>query len=219
LIARKVVGAATDLWYFFSMGDELPTNVTRLLDAFRAGEAGADRRLFEATYEELRRLAGCLMACEEPGHTLQTTALVHEAYLKLVGGGPVYWANRRHFLNTVARAMRQVLVDRARRVARPKHGGDRARLALSSIDTCSPVSFPAEQAAELEEAVMKLMESYPRCGEVVHFRFFAGLTIEQTAEVMEISPALVKKDWRFARAWLLRALEDDGEAGRRGAER
>ncbi len=185
---------------------ELPKDVTLLLEAIRGGDERAEGRLFEMTYRELRRLAGFLMDREPPGQTLQATALVNEAYLKLVGGEPVNWTNRRHFINTAARAMRHVLTDRARRYASDKHGGGRQRVRLGDIAPGVAESFPMDRINELEHAVDRLGQSNPRWGEIVHLRYFAGLTIEQTAEVMNISPALVKKDWKFARAWLVQAL-------------
>ena len=127
-----------------------------------------------------------------------------------MGSEHVNWKKRRHFVNTVARAMRQVLTDRARRVARARPEGDRRRVDPAEISAGVAESFPLERATELERAVVRLEAGNPRWGEVVHLRFFAGLTIEQTAEVMEVSPALVKKDWKFARAWLMSALEPVG---------
>ena len=201
---------ATDFCYFLAVVGDPPKEVSLVLESFRGDEAALDQRLFETTYGELRRLAGFLMAREPPGHTLQATALVNEAYLKLVGGKPVDWKNRRHFVNTVARAMRQVLTDRARRVARARHGGDRRRVDPGDISAGVAESFPLERAEELERALARLEAGNPRWAEVVHLRFFAGLTIEQTAGVMEVSTALVKKDWKFARACLMSALEPVG---------
>lgn len=193
------------------MAGELPKDVTLLLESIRDGDQRAERRLFELMYQELRRLAGFLMAREPPGHTLQATALVNQVYLKLVGGEQVDWSNRRHFIDTVARAMRHILVDRARRYASKKHGSDHKRIDLAQISPGVAASFPMERMEELERAVSRLEGFKARWGEIVHMRFFAGLTIEQTAEVMEISPALVKKDWKFARAWLLSTLDGEGE--------
>jgi len=190
---------------------ELPKDVTLLLESIQGGDQRAEGRLFELMYQELRRLAGFLMAREPPGHTLQATALVNQAYLKLVGGEQVDWSNRRHFIDTVARAMRHILVDRARRYASKKHGGDHSRVDLAEISPGVIQSFPIGRMEALEQALCRLEGFKARWGEIVHLRFFAGLTIEQTAEVMEISPALVKKDWKFARAWLLSTLDGEGE--------
>ena len=179
---------------------------TLLVESLAEGRERTEDRFIETAFGDLRRIAGFLMAGQPPGHTLQATALVNEAYLKLVGGEKVSWVDRRHFINTVARAMRQLLTDRGRRYATAKHGGERERVKLRSLDVESVEAFPPEHRRKLEDAVRALEDSNPRWGEIVHLRFFAGLTIEQTAEVMGISTALVKRDWKFARAWLASAL-------------
>ncbi|MHC4218850.1 MAG: ECF-type sigma factor [Planctomycetota bacterium] len=189
-----------------------PEDVRRLLETLRGDEGVAGQRLFEDAYGELRHLAGFLMRREPPGHTLQATALVHEAYLKLVGNEQVDWNNQRHFINTAARAMRQVLIDRARRHASEKYGGHRRRVTITDVDVGTADTFPIERMGELAEAVNQLSEANARWGELVHLRFYAGLTIEQTAEIMGISPALVNKDWRFARAWLANVLDETARA-------
>ncbi len=184
----------------------LPAEATGLLDSFRGEEVGTDLPWFESTYDDLRRLAGFLMDRQPPGQTLQATALLNEAYLRLVGGEQVDWSNRRHFINTVTLAMRQVLVDRARGKAALKRGGGVGHVDIGTIDVGVADRVPAEQAERVEQAVGALEQANTRWGEIVRLRFHAGLTIEQTAEVMSISPALVSKDWRFARAWLAHDL-------------
>ncbi len=184
----------------------LPAEATGLLDSFRGEQGGPDLPWFESTYDDLRRLAGFLMDRQPPGQTLQATALLNEAYMRLVGGERVDWSNRRHFINTVTLAMRQVLVDRARRKAAEKRGGGGGHVDIGTIDVGVADRVPAEQAERVEQAVGALEQAKPRWGEIVRLRFHAGLTIEQTAQVMSISPALVSKDWRFARAWLAHDL-------------
>ncbi|MHC4947297.1 MAG: ECF-type sigma factor [Planctomycetota bacterium] len=192
--------------------------VTQVIRDLQARGAVAEPELFEATWKDLRGLAGMLMAGEAAGHTLQPTALVNEAYLKLVGGEPMEWNDRRHFINTVARAMRQILVDRARRKRRIRHGGGRRRVRLADFDPAGTSLFPMERAEELEAAIQRLENTDPRCAEIVHLRFFTGLTVEQTAGMMSVSPALVKKEWSFARSWLKQALEGAERADADGAD-
>jgi RNA polymerase sigma factor (TIGR02999 family) len=221
--ARRLAAAArSSIMAVVQPSDE----VTRIIHDLQARGAAAEPDLFEATWNDLRGLAGMLMAGEAAGHTLQPTALVNEAYLKLVGGAPMEWNDRRHFINTVARAMRQVLVDRARRKRRMRHGGGRRRVRLADFDPAGTALFPMERTEELEAAIGRLESSDPRCAEIVHLRFFTGLTVEQTAQMMDVSPALVKKEWSFARSWLKQALEgaeraeaDGGDEARRSSPR
>ena len=177
-----------------------------LVDSFTGEGRGSGDAAFEAVYADLRRLAAFLIARQPPGQSLQATELVNEAYFRLVGGEQVDWSNRRHFVNTVAQAMRQVLIDRARRKAAGKRGGDRPRIDLAAIDVGVADRLPVDQYEQLEHAVNVLDDVNARWGEIVRMRFILGLTIAETAEVMDISPALVKKDWRFARAWLVNRL-------------
>ncbi len=178
-----------------------------LVDSFTGEGRESGDAAFEAVYADLRRLAAFLIARQPPGQSLQATELVNEAYLRLVGGEQVDWSNRRHFVNTVAQAMRQVLIDRARRKAAGKRGGDRPRIDLAAIDVGVADRLPVDQFADLEHAVNVLDDVNARWGEIVRMRFILGLTIAETADVMDISPALVKKDWRFARAWLANRLK------------
>jgi len=187
------------------MAGALPAQATGLVDSFR-GERGQDAPSFESTYQDLRRLAGFLMDRQPPGQTLQATALLNEAYLRLVGGERVDWSNRRHYINTVALAMRQILMDRARGKAALKRGGGLRRVDIDTIDVGVADRVPVEQSERVEEALIALEQANSRWGEIVRLRYHAGLTIEQVSEVMSISPGLVSKDWRFARAWLAHML-------------
>lgn len=180
-------------------------DITRILVDLR----GADRktaleRLLPLVYGELRALAGARMRHERPDHTLQPTALVHEAYVRLMGGEAPPWTDRAHFFRAAAEAMRRILVDHARKRARVKRGGDRVRVPLSD-----PIAGRADDPAEilaLDEAIQRLDEQDPRTADVVRLRYFAGLSVEETARALEISERTVKREWSFARAWLYDAL-------------
>ena len=183
------------------MDDSAKKEITLLLEAIGAGKKGATDKLLPLVYEELRRLAHSQMAGESKGHTLQATALVHEAYMRLVGGAQeVSWENRRHFFSAAVRAMRRILVERARRKAGPKSGGDHRRVPLESwVATEEP--HPLDLLA-LDEALSELERSEPRVNEIVMLRYFAGLSIDQTAEALDIAPRTVDRDWAFGKAWL-----------------
>lgn len=163
--------------------------------------------LFPLVYEELRRLARRQLAGEAREHTLRTTALVHEAYIRLVDGSRIGPVERAYFFGAAARAMRQVLVDHARRRNAAKRGGGRAPLALGDLDVS--VDAFAGELIDLDRALERLAELNPRHARVVECRFFGGLDVEQTAAVLDVSPRTVKSDWAFARAWLRRELEPD----------
>jgi RNA polymerase sigma factor (TIGR02999 family) len=184
--------------------------VTQLLAAAGGGDAKASAELLPLVYDELRRLARAHMKRESPGQTLQPTALVHEAYMRLVGDADLKWDNRGHFFGAAARAMRHILVERARRRGRVKRGGGRGRVELD--ERALAVEPPSTDLLALDEA-LNALEAYDRrkC-EVVMLRYFAGLTIEETAAAMALSIATVKNEWAFARAWLHRELNKD-EAG------
>lgn len=172
--------------------------VTLVLDAIRRGEAdSAD--LLPLVYDELRQLARIQLARLGPGQTLQATALVHEAYMKLVGGSDA-WEDRRHFFGCCARAMRNILVDAARAKHRIKRGGEWHRVTLG--DTPMPEEGPALDLLALDGALAKLERVDPRQHEIVMLRYFSGLTIGETARALEIGTATVDRQWRFARAWL-----------------
>lgn len=187
-------------------------HVSRLLDLAGSGDSRAADELLPLVYGELRRLAAANLAHEPAGLTLQPTALVHEAYLKLVGGQPVAFKGKQHFFATAARAMRQILIDRARRRQSDKHGGGHARrdVPVGELTIAAPTPGPDEPPVDLlrlNSALERLETSDPRQAEVVLLRYFAGLSIEQTAEALSVSPATVKNDWAFARAWLRREVE------------
>ena len=186
--------------------------VTEILCAVEAGDAGASKKLLPIVYEELRKLAHSLMAKTPPGNTLQPTALVHEAYLRLVGREDPGWNGRGHFFGAAAQAMRHILVEQARRKARHKHGGDRKRLDVDEIDI--PIEMPAEDMIALDEALERLRAHDARKAEVVTLRYFAGLTIEETATVLNVTERTVERDWRFARALLHRLLNPTERGGR-----
>ena len=197
-----------------SMGANSPEQVTQVLSAVRGGEQGAVPRLMELVYEELRRLARHQMAEVPPGDTLQPTALVHEAYLRLLGRETeAGWESRAHFFNAAARAMRDIIVEQARKHARLKRGGDRRRVALESDRLISPETN-SEDLLALDEALRELEENDATSARIAMLRYFAGLTLEDTARAMEMSPATLKRRWRYATAWLDRRIH--GEQPRKG---
>ena len=178
-----------------------PTHdVTRLLVAWGNGDRAALDRLMPLVYEELRRLARHYMSRERPGHTLQTTALVNEAYLRLVDQEELRLENRAHFFGIAARLMREILVDHARSRQAAKRGGGQYRLSLTKVDR--PASGPDMNLLALDEALGRLEALDPQKSRIVELRYFGGLGIEETAEVIGVSPATVKRDWKLARAWL-----------------
>ncbi len=190
------------------MAETAEGKVTQMLRSAAAGDSAAAEELLPLVYDELRRLAHHRMAHEAPGHTLQATALVHEAYVRLVGEAALPWQNRAHFFGAAARAMRQILVDSARRRRAAKRGGDRRRVGLDQLEIIAdqPVLADPDQLLALDEAVDRLSQRDARKAQIVMLRFFAGLTIEQTANVMSLSLTTVKDEWQFARAWLFNEL-------------
>ncbi len=178
--------------------------VTRLLRALEAGAHGVEEELIPLVYHELHRLAERYMRDERADHTLQPTALVHEAYLKLVEQRSTSWRNRAHFLAIAAQAMRRILVDHARRHRAAKRGGGRNVTLHDQMARAE--GFDIDLLA-LDQALGRLEEQDPRSLRVVELRYFGGLGIEETAEVLSISPATVKRDWQLARSWLRRELE------------
>jgi RNA polymerase sigma factor (TIGR02999 family) len=192
-----------------AMGADSSAQVTQVLGAVRSGEQGAAARLMELVYEELRRLARQQMARVPAGDTLQPTALVHEAYLRLVGReAEAGWESRAHFFNAAARAMRDIIVEQARKHSRLKRGGDRKRVALEGDRLISPETR-GEDLLALDEALRELEEDDPTSARIAMLRYFAGLTVEDTARVMEMSPATLKRRWRYAMAWLDRRIHGD----------
>ena len=178
--------------------------VTQLLLAWSHGDQAALDQLIPLVYEELRRLAKRQMGRERPGHTLQTTALVNEAYLRLIDSSQVHWQSRAHFFAISAQLMRRILVDFARARHNLKRGGQTPRVSLTEALEVAP-----EREADLvalDDALQTLAALDPRQSRVVELRFFGGLSVEEAAEVLKVSPETVKRDWRLAKVWLLREL-------------
>jgi RNA polymerase sigma factor (TIGR02999 family) len=182
------------------------SEVTRLLDAAGAGDRQAAADLLPLVYDELRKLAAARMAEENPAQTLQATALVHEAYVRLVGiGQPHEWNGRGHFFAAAAEAMRRILVDAARRKRSLKRGGDRRRVELADVEP--EVGAPDLDLIALDEALALLARTDPRKAELVKLRFFAGLTTEQAAAALGVSTSTADNDWAYAKSWLRVALD------------
>jgi RNA polymerase sigma factor (TIGR02999 family) len=189
------------------MGQEI-SETTRLLRAWANGEREALDHLTPRVYEELRRIAGHYMRDERPGRTLQTTALVHEAYLRMVDENKVKWEHRAHFFAVAAQIMRHILLDAARKRAAAKRGADSPRLNLDEIPDFS--SEPANELIALDDALTRLAQLDPRKARVIELRFFGGLSVEETAAVLKVSGDTVMRDWRLARAWLMNDLTCQG---------
>jgi RNA polymerase sigma-70 factor, ECF subfamily len=181
-------------------------DVTRLLAAASAGDPNAVPSLFEALYRELRQLAASTMRSERRDHTLQPTGLVHEAYLRL-SDEPMTLENRRHFFQAAAVAMRRILVEHARARVAQKRGGDARPLPLDDIDVPADSGLPPMDLSALDAALTDLAALDARQARIVELRYFAGLTVEEAAEVLALSPRTVKREWQMARAWLRRAIE------------
>lgn len=189
-----------------------PHEVTRLLRAWSAGEEGAERRLFPLVYDELRRTARRFLAGERRGHTLQATDLVHETYFRLVDQCGVEWRERAHFYAIAARSMRRILVDHARQRAAQKRGGEQPHLRL---DDASDLGHQRpDDLAALDDALTSLAEVDPYKASLVELRFFVGLSIDETAEILDCSRATVIRHWRVARSWLYDSLKGAVGAGR-----
>jgi RNA polymerase sigma factor (TIGR02999 family) len=181
------------------------SDVTRILSAIEQGDPHAAEQLLPLIYDELRRLAAQKMAQEKPGQTLQATALVHEAYLKLVDGEKAqHWNSRRHFFAAAADAMRHILVDRARRKHSRKRGGDRIRVEFDEAKVASVQD--SDEVLAVDEALTGLAAADSQAAELVKLRYFAGLSIPEAAEVLHISPRSADRLWAYARAWLRRAI-------------
>jgi RNA polymerase sigma-70 factor (ECF subfamily) len=180
--------------------------ITQLLLAWREGDQAALDQLIPLVHAELYRRAKRYMGRERRGHTLQTTALIHETYLRLVDVQQVRWQNRAHFFAIAARLMRRILVDYARERRYKKRGGEARRVSLDESLVISPE--PDEDLVALDEALSALGEVDVRKSRVVELRFFGGLSVEETAEALDVSPETVKRDWRLARSWLLRRLSE-----------
>jgi RNA polymerase sigma-70 factor, ECF subfamily len=182
------------------------SETTQLLRAWANGDPAALEQLTPLVYEELRRIAGHFMQDERPGRTIQTTALVHEAYLKLIDVTNVDWQHRAHFFAVSAQIMRRILLDRARRRVAAKRGGASPQVNLDEVPDMG--SGRARELIALDDALTALAKVEPRKARIIELRFFTGLSIEETAEVLKVSPDTVKRDWRLARAWLLAELAD-----------
>ncbi len=176
------------------------TDLTRFLDAIQQGDPSAADQLLPLVYEELRKLAAQRMKAESPDHTLQPTALVHEAYLRLVGNADSHWQSRGHFFAAAAVAMRRILIDHARAKRADKRSGDRQRVPLQAIESMS-IAAP-DDLLLLDETLLALATHDPLSAKLVELRYFAGLSVEQAAEVLGISTATAFRHWSFARAWV-----------------
>jgi RNA polymerase sigma factor (TIGR02999 family) len=184
------------------------TDLTQLLNAIEKGDRHAASRLLPLVYEELRKLATQRIAHERPGQTLDATALVHEAYLRLVGEGDQGWETRGHFFAAAAEAMRRILVENARRKRRRKHGGDRRRQDLDLRAVAAPE--PDDEVLALDAALQKLAQQDPSKAKLVELRYFGGLTGDEAARVLGISPRTADRQWVYARAWLRREIQGEG---------
>ena len=182
------------------------SDVTRILAAIEQGDARAADKLLPLVYEELRRLAAAKMSQEPPGQTLQATALVHEAYIRLVGSQDQNWSGRTHFFAAAAEAMRRILVDNARRKQRLKRGGDWQKVDLTDAEPA--IEGPSDDLIALDEALARLAEMDKTKADLVKLRYFAGLTLEQAAGVLNLPERTAKRYWAHARAWLYRQVAD-----------
>ncbi len=189
------------------------SEVTRILAAIEDGDARAADELLPIVYQELRRLAAQRLSHEPPGQTLQPTALVHEAYIRLVGAENHNWDSRGHFFSAAAEAMRRILIDRARQKQRLKHGGGRQRFDLDDADLASEAT--ATNLIALDEALTKLTNEDGVKADLVKLRYFAGLTVEQAGEILGISRATADRYWAYARAWLYHEITKGDETARR----
>lgn len=188
------------------------SDLTEIMRALESGDPRAADRLLPLVYEELRKLAAVHLANEQPGQTLQPTALVHEAYLRLIGGAnPEQWNNRGHFFAAAAVAIRRILIDNARRKQSLKWGGEFVRRALDELQPCLPE--PREDLLALDEALQKFATVHSQAAELVQLLYFAGLTLPEAGRTLDISPRTAGRLWAYARAWLRRELEGVGDPG------
>ena len=193
--------------------DSSQANVTALLSELTQGKEEAAEKLIPVVYDELKRLARAYMRRERPDHTLQTTALVHEAYLKLVRQEAVNWQGRSHFFGIAAQLMRRILIDHARGHLRKKRGGEKVILPLDEALVFSPEH--SEELVRLNEALDRLTKLDPRQGKIVELRFFGGLSVEETSEFLGVSAKTVKRDWAVAKVWLHGELRrSDGDVAK-----
>jgi RNA polymerase sigma factor (TIGR02999 family) len=184
------------------------SDVTEILVAVQRGDSHAAEELLPLVYGELRKLAAARMAQEKPGQTLQATSLVHEAYLRLIGGKLEHsWDTCGHFFAAAAEAMRRILVEQARRKARRKRGPELNRLDLDDLEITAPI--PGDDIVALDEALTRLAEKHPQKAELIKLRYFVGLSVDEAALSLGISPATADRHWTYARAWLLRFLSNE----------
>jgi RNA polymerase sigma factor (TIGR02999 family) len=209
MIPNTAPGSGRDIsWGLSNLSVPLMSEVTRILSAIEQGDPHAAALLLPLVYDELRQLAAAKLAQEKPGQTLQATALVHEAYLRLVDADRAqHWNGRGHLFAAAAEAMRRILVENARRKKRVKHGGDleRAEIELTSL----PTRMSSDELVALDEALEKLKQEDPAKAQLVTLRYFGGMTIEQAAEVLSISRATAHRYWTYARAWLHQQITGD----------
>jgi RNA polymerase sigma factor (TIGR02999 family) len=181
------------------------SDVTHILTAIESGDPQAADQLLPLVYNELRRLAAARLAQERPGQTLQPTALVHEAYLRLVQGpGELKWSSRRHFYGAAAEAMRRILVESARQRQSAKRGGQAEQIPFD--EQMFPVDPSSDEVLEVDEALQRLAELHPERAELVRLRYFAGLTSEEAAQALGMTKSQAERSWTYARAWLLREI-------------
>ncbi len=189
------------------------SDLTQLFSAIDAGDPKAADQLLPLVYEELRKLAAVRMANEKAAQTLQPTALVHEAWLKIAGDGKEHFANRRHFFKAAATAMQQILIDNARRKQRLKHGANQSREELH--ESRIAVAVPSEELLAVNDALAVLALEDPQAAEVVQLRYFVGMTIPEIAAALDMAPRTVDRHWAFARAWLKRTIRGSRSSGER----
>jgi RNA polymerase sigma factor (TIGR02999 family) len=187
------------------MDRQPPEKITLLLHAINQGDAHASENLFTLIYQELRKMARAKMAREAPGHTLQPTALVHEAYIRLMSGEGSTWQNRAHFFGAAAEAMRRILIEHARRKLSDKRQGNRKKIDLE--ETMIVQEPEADELLALDEALTRLEQQDRQMSDVLKLRFFVGLTVDETAEALGLSPRTVNRHWTAVRAWLTRELK------------
>ena len=183
------------------------SDVTRILSAIDQGDPAAAEQLLPLVYEELRRLAAQKLSHEKPGQTLQATALVHEAYIRLVGSGSQHWDSRGHFFSAAAESMRRILLNRARDKKRLKRGAGRKRVDVHTLSLA--LDTPAEELIELDEAIQDLSERDPVSADLVKLRFFAGLSLQDASASLELTRRQGDRHWAYARAWLFDRLRND----------
>jgi RNA polymerase sigma factor (TIGR02999 family) len=203
------IGAGARKTWFRNLMPQSPQNVTQLLVGWSNGDKEALDKLVPLVYDELRKQAARYLRRERVGHTLQTTALIHEAYIRLVDQKNVRWQNRAHFFGIAAQLMRRILVDHARSKGRAKRGGSNIRVSLSQAELKS--AGQNLDIVAIDEALERLAKIDEQQSKIVELRFFSGLTVEETAAVLSISPATVKRDWSVARAWLHREISGQVE--------